>query len=81
MTDIYSPTLSDASRRLEENLNLLDPATHKAAYNLSFALLALCREMDRVGRDVGANSTKLAALLQEMANDADDARQSYRPRK
>lgn len=81
MTDIYNANLSEAARRLEENISLLSPATHKTAHNLSFALLAICRELDRVSRDVGANSTKLAAILQDMADDADASRQSYRPRK
>lgn len=81
MTDIYNANLSQAARRLEENLSLLDPATHRTAHNLSFALLAICRELDRVSRDVGANSNKLSAILQEAAENADTARQSYRPRK
>jgi len=76
--EIYNPNLSEAARRLEENLSLLNPATHRTARNLSFALLAICRELDRMGRDVERNTSMLSATLKELSDDHEFARETVR---
>ena len=78
MADLYNANLAEASRRLEESLRLLDPATQKIAHHLSFALLAICRELDRIGRDVERNSQALSAVLKEKADDNDAVRRTVR---
>jgi hypothetical protein len=67
--------LEDALKALRGNQRLLDPAKNNVAYNLSTALLYLCREVGRIEGSVDSLHNKLQPILKNIADDYEVARE------
>lgn len=72
--------IGDAEAALRENLVALDPVAHKAAHNLSVALMGICSELRNVRSEIEFVNTKLGPVLRELSDDQDDVRRIARKR-
>lgn len=70
-------TLYDAKKALEENLGLLDPATHKTVHNLTIALMGIARGLERLQNDHELLHNKLQPILKYLEEENGDWRSRY----
>ncbi|TAL77320.1 MAG: hypothetical protein EPN75_13255 [Beijerinckiaceae bacterium] len=70
-------TLYQAKQALEENLNLLSPATHKAVHNLTIALMGIARGLERLQNDHELLHNKIQPILKYLEEENNDWRDRY----
>lgn len=70
--------LPDAEAALRDNLGVLDPEAHKAAHNLSVALMGICSELRSIRSDIDLLNAKVGPILRELSDDHDSVRRATR---